>query len=311
MSGLRRNGALESRISGRVFASRVEYTRDINLADFLSSRREGTISSGESDGSALGTIQLDVSIEGRDALVVRNNIADLTGSISMRVSGDANEPIISGRVTATGGNVVLLNNQRYDIQRAVVDFPPNNAAPVVNLQAESEIGGYQVFLGAIGPISEPESLTLNLRSNPALPYADVVSLITTGSLTDSEGGIPTLAQTGLNTAASVVTDALINEPIRRATDRLFGLNRFEIDPAISGRRGLNPSARLTVGRQINRNLSITYSTNLGADQNQVLAFEYRVSNKVSFVAQYEQAPLSNVTRRQDSFSFEVRFRRRF
>jgi len=137
-----------------------------------------------------------------------------------------------------------------------------------------------------------------------------VSLITTGNLTNSEGGIGTLAQSGLNTAAEVLTDAIINNPVQKATDKLFGLNVFQIDPIISGER-LNPSARLTVGRQINNNLRITYSTNLSADQNQVLAFEYRVSDKLSFVAQYEQRSLSNVTRNRDNFSFEVRFRRRF
>jgi translocation and assembly module TamB len=179
------------------------------------------------------------------------------------------------------------------------------------VQAESDIGGYQVFLGASGPISEPESLNVTLRSNPGLPQADVVSLVTTGNLTNTDEGIPSLAQTGINTAAGVLTDNIINAPIRRATDKLFGLNRFEIDPVLAGQRGINPGARLTVGRQINRNLLITYSTNLSADQNQVLALEYRVSNKLSLVAQYEQVSLSNVTGRRDNFSFEVRFRRRF
>jgi translocation and assembly module TamB len=138
----------------------------------------------------------------------------------------------------------------------------------------------------------------------------VISLITTGNLTNTGTGIPTLAQTGINTAAEVLTDSIINNPVRKATDRLFGLNVFEIDPIISGER-LNPTARLTVGRQINNNLRVTYSTNLSQDQNQVLAFEYRVSNKLSFVAQYEQRSLSNVTNRRDNFSFGVRLRRRF
>jgi translocation and assembly module TamB len=101
-----------------------------------------------------------------------------------------------------------------------------------------------------------------------------------------------------------------NAPVRKATDRLFGLNVFEIDPIVSGER-LNPSARLTVGRQINNNLRVTYATNLSQDQNQVVALEYRVSNKLSFIAQYEQRSLSNVTRNRDNFSVEIRFRRRF
>ncbi|MBO0200856.1 translocation/assembly module TamB domain-containing protein, partial [Vibrio alginolyticus] len=88
------------------------------------------------------------------------------------------------------------------------------------------------------------------------------------------------------------TDSIINNPVRKATDRLFGLNVFEIDPIISGER-LNPSARLTVGRQINNNLRVTYATNLSQDQNQVIALEYRLSNKLSVIAQYEQRALSN------------------
>ncbi len=98
--------------------------------------------------------------------------------------------------------------------------------------------------------------------------------------------------------------------MRKATDKLFGLNVFEIDPLIAGQT-TNATARLTVGRQINNNLRVTYSTNLSQDQNQVLAFEYRVSNKLSFVAQYEQRPLANITRNRDNFSFEIRFKRRF
>ncbi len=144
-----------------------------------------------------------------------------------------------------------------------------------------------------------------------MPQADVVSLITTGSLSNTEGGIPTLAQSGIRTAAEVLTDTIINAPVRKATDKLFGLNVFEIDPIISGQNLANPGARLTVGRQINNRLRVTYSTNLSQDQNQLLAFEYRVSNKLSFVAQYEQRPLTNVTRNRDVFSFEVRIRKRF
>ena len=86
-----------------------------------------------------------------------------------------------------------------------------------------------------GPLTDTENLNANVRSAPALPQADVISLITTGNLSNTEAGIPTLAQTGINTAAELLTDSIINEPARKATDKLFGLNVFEIDPIISGR----------------------------------------------------------------------------
>ena len=305
------SGVFNSKISGEIFATRAEYFRDFDVADLITSRRTSSISAGTGD-PALGVPQLDLRIVGRNALVVRNNVADLTGSIDVRILGDVNEPIVSGRITATGGSIVLLNDTRYDITRATVDFPAQlDAAPIVNFQGEADIAGYQVFLSAAGEISDVSTPNITLRSNPALPQADVVSLVTTGSLTNAEGGIGTFAQTGLNTAADLITDAVINQPIRKATDRLFGLNRFELSPVLAGQRGINPGARLTVGRQINRNLLVTYSTNLSEDRNQVLALEYRVSNRISVVAQYEQVPVSNVTRRRDNFSFEVRFRKRF
>lgn len=306
-SGRRIDEELDILISGRIRARRSLYTRDIELANIVGGRSAGNISGGS---SSLAAPRFDLTIEGRDALVVRNNIADLTASVSLRLTGTTDDPQLSGRITANSG-LLFFRRDRYDIQRLVLEFPPDTAIePVINLQAESLIQGYQVFVNLSGPLTETESLVASVRSSPALPSQDVLSLITTGNLSNTEAGLPTFAQTGINTAAEVLTDSIINEPIRKATDKLFGLNVFEIDPIISGER-LNPSARLTVGRQINNNLRVTYATNLSQDQNQVLALEYRVSNKLSVVAQYEQRSLSNVTRNRDNFSLEVRFRRRF
>ncbi|MBA3633495.1 MAG: translocation/assembly module TamB domain-containing protein [Acidobacteria bacterium] len=315
ISGNRINGEMNTLISGTIYAKRSIYNKDIDLADFISGRREGSLSASSSgsntaSSSFLGVPKLDIRLEGRDALIVRNNLADLTASLSLRVTGDTEFPQISGRVTANSGTI-LFRKERYEVQRGVLEFPPNtNIEPYINLQAETEIKGYQVIVSLVGELTNTETLNATVRSSPALPQADIISLITTGDLANTGTGIPTLAQSGINTAAEILTDELINNPLSRATDRLFGLNRFEINPNISGQR-LNPSARLTVGRQINRNLLITYSTNLSEDQNQVLALEYRVSNRLSFVAQYEQRSLSNVTRNNNVFNFEVRLRKRF
>ena len=307
VSGRRIGTDLSMLIAGNIRARRSLYSKDIDLANIVGARREGSLSSGS---SSIDAPRFDLTIEGRDALVVRNNIADLTASASLRVTGNTNNPQISGRITANSGTV-FFRKERYIVQRGVLEFPPNTEIePIINLQAESEIGGYQVFVNLSGPLTDTELLNATVRSSPALPQADVISLITTGNLSNTESGIPTIAQTGINTAAEILTDSIINNPARKATDKLFGLNVFEIDPIISGER-LNPSARLTVGRQINNNLRVTYATNLSQDQNQVLALEYRVSNKLSLVAQYEQRSLSNVTQNRNNFSFEVRFRKRF
>ncbi|HEX8707954.1 MAG TPA: translocation/assembly module TamB domain-containing protein [Pyrinomonadaceae bacterium] len=306
---LQLNGTTRGQIiSGTVNLRRAEYREDIELATLINRRREASLTEGGGDSALGATTQLDLIVVGRDALVVRNNLADISGSVSLRVTGPLEDPIVSGRITATRGTL-NFRNDRYEVQRAFIDLPAQrDADPILNIQVEGEVRGYTVVASLTGPLSQPSA---TVRSDPALPQADVVSLILTGNLASGDTSASTLAQSGLGTAASLLTERLINAPVQRATNRLFGLNRFEIDPLIAGRGGESPTARLTVGRQINRNLSITYSTNVTSNQNQVLALEYRVSNRLSFVAQYEQGSVSGLGSRNDNFSFEIRFRKRF
>jgi translocation and assembly module TamB len=298
-------------IGGTVNLRRAEYTQAIELTDFIDRRRAATITEGVgAPGGALASnVRLDLRVEGRDALVVHNNLADAVGSVSLQLRGRIEEPVISGRITATRGTINFIRNQRYELTRAIIDLPPSQEIdPVLNVQAESEIKGYRTIVQLTGPLSQ---LTANVRSEPGLPQADVIALITTGNLSTGDESQSVLSQTGVGTAASLLTETLINAPVQRATDKLFGLNRFELDPLIAGRGGASPTARLTVGRQINRNLSVTYSTNVTTDQNQVLALEYRVSDRISFVAQYQQGPVNTLRSQRDNFSFEIRFRKRF
>ncbi|MBA3443052.1 MAG: translocation/assembly module TamB [Pyrinomonadaceae bacterium] len=294
-------------IAGTVNLSRAEYTEDIDLADFINRRGAGSLTEGSGGGGG-GTTLLDLQVQGRDALVVRNNLADIVGSVSVQIRGSVEEPIIAGRITATRGTLIFRDD-RYELTRAFIDLPGRrDPDPLLNIQAEAEIRGYRVIVGLTGPLSQPQAV---VRSEPGLPQADVVALITTGNLATDETGGSSLAQAGVGTAATLLADTLINNRAQKATDRLFGLNRFEIDPLIAGRGGASPTARLTVGRQINRNLLVTYSTNVTGDQNQVAALQYRVSDRLSFVAQYEQGSTTGLTTSNNNFNFEIRFRKRF
>jgi translocation and assembly module TamB len=302
-----RGSQREQIVSGIVTLRRAEYTENIELADLVDTRRGETIQ--ESAESDLTTaVFSDLRVEGRNALVVRNNLADFVGSVSLVLDGPVSDPIIAGRVTATSGTLNFRNDQ-YEITRALADLPPSrNADPILNIQAESQIRGYRVIVSLSGPLSQPQAA---VRSEPALPQDDVVSLITTGQLSSGDTSTSVLSQSGLGTATSLLTDALINAPAQRATSKLFGLTRFEINPIIGGRAGSTPAARLTLGKRISKEVTVTYSTNVTSDPNQILALEYRVSDRLSFVAQYEQGSTRRLTDRDNIFSFEIRFRKRF
>ena len=303
-----KGSAREQLVGGMVTLRRTEYTKDIELADLINFRREESIEEGGELEFTRAAVFNDLRVEGRNALVVRNNLADLVGSVSLQLNGPVKDPVLSGRITATSGTL-NFRNDRYEITRALMDLPPRrNADPIVNIQGEAQIRGYRVTVTLTGPLSQPQAV---VGSEPSLPQADVVSLITTGQLSTGDTSASVLSQSGLGTATSLLTDALINAPAQRATSKLFGLSRFEINPIIGGQTGSTPGARLTVGKRINKNLSITYSTNVASDPNQILAVEYRVSDRISFIAQYEQASTESLTARNNNFSFEIRFRKRF
>jgi translocation and assembly module TamB len=303
-----RGSSREQLIGGLLTLRRTEYTEDIELADLINTRRGESIEEGAEIELTRTALFASLRVEGRNALVVRNNLADLVGSVSLQLDGPVNDPTISGRITATSGTL-NFRNDRYDITRALVDLPPaRNADPIVNIQAESQIRSYRVIVSLTGPLSQPQA---SVRSEPALPQADVVALITTGQLATGDTSTSILSQSEVGAATSLLTDALINAPAQRATSKLFGLTRFEISPVIGSTAGSTPAARLTLGKRFSKEVMVTYSTNVAADPNTIVALEYRVSDRLSFVAQYEQASTRRLSARTNNFNFEIRFRKRF
>lgn len=293
-------------IRGNVQVIRTEYTKDIDLAELINQRPQTSIEEG-GEFQFAQTAQFDkLHVEGRNALIMRNNLGDLVASVSLQLNGSVKDPIVEGRITATRGTLNFRNNP-YELTRGLIYFPARRGAdPILNIEGQSVIRGYRVTALLEGPLTHP---TTSVTSEPALPQADVVSLILTGTLSSNDTSTSVLAQSGLGTAASLLTDALI-APISKATNKLFGLSRLEISPVIGG-TGSAPTARLTAARRLSKDLTVTYSTNIASDPNMVLAVEYRVSNRLSFVAEYEQGSTRNLSTRNNNFSFEIRMRKRF
>lgn len=284
-------------LSGGVTLRRAEFTRDIELRDFLDldGRGSSTTFGNRPARTSTSPIRLDLTIEARDSLIIRNSLADVVASASLVVTGPLDDPIIDGRATVSRG-VLNFRDTEYQVSRGVVRFPGRLGGDItIDLLAEAEIKGYRVSIGLTGTPDKPFPV---LRSEPPLPETQVASLVLTGDLSSEEITTGTLAQSGVNVASSLVSAAL-SRSVEQRTSKLFGINRFQIDP-ILGRS--DPSARLTVGRRVNKNLSIIYSTNLSSSQEQVIQLEYRISDRFSLVA----------TRDEDgAFGLDFRVRKRF
>src|SRR5262249_32412017 len=128
-------------ISGEIRLRRAEYTKTIERAQLLGRRPERTIEEGGEVGCGRYARFSDLRIEGRNALVVQNNLADLIASDSLTIDGPFRDTLTSGRITATSGTINFRNNP-YDIARGLLEFPARRGADdMIDLQAQSVVRG--------------------------------------------------------------------------------------------------------------------------------------------------------------------------
>jgi len=172
---------------------------------------------------------------------------------------------------------------------------------MIDLQAESDIGGYHVTIPFTGT---PSHLRVTPRSDPQLPANDLIALILTGRPTGDTTTTAAATQSGLGLAQTLLSATLSTE-LQKQTQRIFGISRVGIDPFIVGRGG-QPTARVTISQKINKNLSFTYSQNVtsgptGLDQ--IVLVEYYLSNRLSVIGVRDET--------LGSTGFNVRLRKRF
>ncbi len=293
-------------LSGKLTIPQAEYTTDFDF-ESLAATRQGGLDFGGGGGRrrtyGLAPVSLDVRVEANESLFVNNAQINTVGTALLTVGGRLNDPSITGRVTFEGGTV-RFRSQRYDITTGTVEFPIGaGMTPVINAMAEGDVSGHHVYVGLAGQLND---MDVTLRSEPDLPRSEVLSLITTGRTDSDNLGSEELARSGVGTAASLLTQQLISKP----TESLLGISRFQIDPVL--RPNDNPAARITIGQQVTRDLTFTYSTNLASEQDQTVLLDYAVSNRFSVVGSFTQG--SNSAQggsNNNDLAIEMRGRRRY
>jgi translocation and assembly module TamB len=282
---LRLTGTTEAGLlSGRVTVQRVTLTQGLEVAGMLVSTKEGT--SGPSTSSPfLRNLQFDVeAVSAPDARMEWPG-AQLDAEANLRVRGTWEHPIFLGHIHVLSGDL-LFHGNRYRVARGDINFAnPFRLDPVVNVEASTTIQQYEITLNFNGPASK---LTLAYRSDPPLPANDIVTLLALGQ-TSQESTLRSAAgaQSGTSGASALLSEA-VSSQVGGRLEKLFGITNFRVDPGLTsvGSTGAsqNAAARVTVQQQVTRNLTVTYVSNVGSTQQQVIQVEYNVSRSVSIVA---------------------------
>lgn len=285
---LRLSGTLTSGVlSGRVVIDRLTMAEGLEVASVLVASKGG-VSGPTTSSPFLRNLQFDITAVSGPGARMEWPGAELEAEANLRVRGTWEHPILLGHIHILAGNMTF-HGDRYRVTRGDLNFAnPFRLDPVFNVEATTTIQQYEITLDFNGPASK---LTLAYRSDPPLPANDIITLLALGQTSSGTGSGNATTQTTGSGASAILSEA-VSSQVGGRLERLFGITRFRVDPGLTELGSTSSSqtaaARVTVEQQVARNLTITYVSNVGSTQEQVIQVEYNVDRNVSIVALRDQ-----------------------
>ena len=295
-------------------------TGTVNVRQALYTRRYDVASEILGAGRALAPaapvstaegVRLDVLLRAPGTLRIDNNLATLAARAELTLQGTTQAPVVTGRVEIDRGQV-YFQGRTYVIRKGTLDFVnPRRIDPLFEIEAETQIRSYRVTLRIGGTL---ERVTPTLTSDPPLSSLQILALL--AGQDESEVANLTQAQARQSQAqlaaagAATLAAGRLSESVglEREAERLFGLNRFSIDPSLLRGAGSTPTARVTVGKRLAPGLNVLYSQDLRGTEERILAIEYNLSDRLSLLLTRTD-PGTAKSGVERGWAFDVRVRR--
>ncbi len=277
-------------LSGKAVLKHTVFRRDLDLQRLVLEQARAPERLRATEGSPM-TLNLTVDVP--STLEIDTPLARLVAKGEIRVVGSTARYGVLGRLEALPGAELEFAGNRYELDRGTVTFTSaDRIESHLDVLARTTVQTFEVTVGLNGTL---DRLTPTFTSNPPLPEMDVISLVSTGRRADAAGQAGTSA-----VASSLFTDQLTGVVTNRART-LLDVDQMRVDPFAATQSG-NPAARLTVVKQLNRDWSVTVSTNLAANREEVVTSRWRLAPGVFLEANREQ---------DGSYSMEVKWQRRY
>jgi hypothetical protein len=270
----------EQWITGAIDVRQALWTRRYDLAsEILAASRPAASAASLEEGT-----RLDLTLRAPGTLRIDNNLATLQARAELQLQGTTAAPVIQGRAEVDRGRI-YFQGRTYVIRQGTIDFVnPQKLDPNFDIEAETRIQSYRVTLRVNGTL---ERVTPTLTSDPPLSPVQILSLLA-GAEESTVAGL-TQAQAQSDQArlaaagAATLAAGRISEEVglERGAEKLFGLNRFSIDPSLLRGAGTTPTARITLGKRITPDLNVLYSQDLRGTEQRVLTLEYTLSDRLS------------------------------
>ena len=295
-----------STLSGQITVLRTGFNPRSDFSSILAKSAEPVRTPSAQTG-LLANMHFDVEIDSSPDITFQSSLAQgLQAEASLRVRGTGTNPSLLGRINITGGQLVFFGTPFTVNQGSIAFYNPVKIEPVLNLDLDTKARGIDVILNISGPINK---LNLTPRSDPPMPFSDIVALLATGRSPTSNYATlmsgPASPQSLQQMGASALLGEAIASPVTGRLQRFFGVTRLKIDPTLTGLTGVenNPQARLTVEQQVTPEITFTYITDVTSTNPLVIQVEWAFSPNWSAVALREENGLVGL-----NFVYKRRFK---
>lgn len=270
-------------LSGRGLIRRTVYSGSVFVDEEGTEPVVDSSATESADVDWLGRTVLDLTLEAPDNLFIRSEEGTVQFTGSLEVGQTFADPRITGTVTSVPGGRFLFRDIEYDVEEARVDFiDPTGVQPVLYLKASTTVDSYLITLVVDGPF---EDLSFEVTSVPRLTDRDIISLLAFGRLASELPGIEGATLAGQE-VTSYFTGGFTGE-LQARLKETFGLTRFEIQPMfLEGTT--DPTARITVGKDLSDDVFFTYSTSLNSIEDSLLLLRYRIDERLALLASREE-----------------------
>ncbi len=173
-------------LSGQLTLSRFRYSKDIDLDTVLFSERSRPLEARKYEKKdEFLQYDLKVNIPGGGIAKIDNNVSKISFRGDLNVVGSNAHPGLIGELVAEKESKVFFRGNEFQITHATMDFhEENRVAAVVDVSAAGQIRDYRLTVHAFGPV---EKLQVELQSEPEIPRADIVALLTLGGISRDYG----------------------------------------------------------------------------------------------------------------------------
>jgi outer membrane protein assembly factor BamA/autotransporter translocation and assembly factor TamB len=292
-------------LTGDVDVTRALYFRDFDIQQTLldvilsRSRVAPTAASTWED-----RVTLRIHLAAPDTLAIRNNIAEVTGSADLDVTGTMANPVILGEVTLDEGGTVRIQNVDYRLVRGTVAFQnPFRIDPFLDITiegtvsgfgAETESGPYEVTVNITGTL---DRISPTITSDPPASDITLFSILGFGGLGGGSG-----TGTGTTPGFGVVGQSLLYQSIGSLIgSRVFPfVDSFAYDPGTLD-TGQGAGAKVTFEKRLSNDIRFLLVYNLENQQSRQV-IEWLVNRDWTLQLTRDEA---------DEYRLDARFRRRY